>query len=477
MSKSAQPCQGYRPLKSDPIICNCCRWSWGAHTPDVRSVFTKISSPGIVAVVEHRFSYTSQSHPDPCTEWRPISYGEDLKICSCGRLFHEHNLRVQMRSKERDRPPVKPESSVNIHIPESATQCRVQLQIGAGCYILCLLPKDHLGLHKHSGKAVTAEWDAEKSTIVRHEPERMADRACGNFSPKVDGPGTCRWCNRRYTDHQGDARGRHLEELTHLHMQSCKCVVNVGSACSCIVDTLKQQILDSMVGNCPEYRPRGGETHTTQMCVCGKQFYKHAEQARGGFTLWSEWRAIRMTNQEVIDWFVGLGKTPVERMVRLKDHLEHPSSVDPYAPPIDVVEELYQMLPMDYRELVEIQRKPRLITTLVKRTTPVVVHKPGCLGSATCNCAPPLAAMVAGVALTPSQVNRIVDPDEPKDANGNRLTCFSCGDKLTKEEVSICRGCVDLQLGHADWSPQSKPPRVHRLHTEPPREGTQDDFM
>ena len=486
MAKAQQSCIQYRPLKSDPGICDACRWTWGSHTPDVRAVFAMVSSAGVLAVVEHRHSYMSQTHPDPCTELRPIKYGDDLKICICGRLGHEHNLRVQMRSKEKEATPIKPHhSSINPHIPEASKQCRTQLQVSAGSYILCLLLKGHetlpkdnpaySAMHKHSGKAFDAEWDSEKSTIVRHQPDRTADKACGGFSPKVDAPGTCRWCNRRYTDHRDDARGRHLEDIIHLHMPTCKSVVNMGSSCSCITEPNKQRILDTMLQECPEFQPQGSDTHNTQMCVCGRHFYKHTDAARGNLILWSEWRASKMTNAEVVDWFLGLGATPTDRMVKLKWHIEHPSAVDPHAPPADVIDELYQMLPMTWRELVEVKRRPRLITTPVERTTPQVIHKPGCLGSSTCKCAPP--AMVGGVALTPGQISRLVDPDEPKDANGNRLTCFSCGDPLSMEEVSICRVCVDLQLGHADWSPQPKPPKGPRLHTEPPREGSQDDFM
>src|SRR5690242_20202155 len=98
--KSPESCSAYQPSKDDPVVCVHCRHKWSEHSPDIRSIFTRVAPSQIVSMIEHRMIFTSQAKPELCLHWRPLKYREDLRVCVCGRLLREHNLKVIVNSKE-----------------------------------------------------------------------------------------------------------------------------------------------------------------------------------------------------------------------------------------------------------------------------------------------------------------------------------------------------------------------------------------
>lgn len=403
-TKATKSCTSYKPSKHDPVICAGCAWSWGAHSPDVRSVFCKISAQGVVTAIEHRYSYTSQAKPEYCNELRPIKYGEDLAICECGRFDREHNLRVQIRYKEKLKSGFK-EKVVESYLGDTSKQCRKSLNTAPGVYTMCMLGAGHPGLHE--GHGGTPVWD-DVGKVNALEPSavriRQAQKPCGLFAPQTSKPGWCRYCNHKYIDHPEDCRGYELEELTHLHAPSCKSIVGLGEqACTCLTDTSKQMLLDTLTqehkAKCAKYTPQDGMAQYVQVCkTCHYPFYKHALPARENFGTWTEWRAAHMTDQEVFRWFINLGSDDKERMQAFMRHLDKPEHMNAYAPSPRLIKLMWEFLP---EKLQNLGRPP----------------------------------IVDGVALTPSQVSNIIDPDSRRD-------CYSCGGPLELNETYVCADCT-----------------------------------
>lgn len=529
MSTLPDPCATYQPSKPDPVVCQGCNRKWGDHAPDVRSVFTRIASSTIVSMIEHRAIYTSKARPEPCVAWRPIKYGEDLKVCVCGRLLREHNFKVIINSKHH-------EQRWNMEIGKPAAeekkpQCLTRLEINKGMFIMCMEDKGHAGFHKHDGVANYAEWDDagykvhRKKFVTRGAPVTLnltaqSAKPCGQFKPKEGKFGTCEFCLHPYKTHDSWAKGTHIEDIDYFHMPNCKSKSGVKLSCNCMSEEAKQSLLDSakiwppLTKTCEEFRQKeSGEAgqYNFQLCVCGQPFHRHSLQAKGGVLTWTEWVTAQMTNTQVIEWFVKLGSTPKQRMEKLKPFLEHPSHLTLGAPSPRVLKELYDMLPLSWCKEVEItfpeslrrvvdpsnnanlkviycpscndqQAISRHATRIVCRKCYAVIgdnngkwevvakaikiHKPGCLGSAICQCPPDNKVSKVGDSLTEAPKPKISTAQIFGGVTGSdkeqRDTCFSCGAALTVGEMSMCKGCVASNLGDPNWKPNiipDTPPR------------------
>lgn len=422
--KLAAPCQGYSPLKRDPATCNTCLWSWGSHAPAVRSVFARISSQTILSIIEHRWSYISQlPRAEHCNTYRPIKYGEDLSVCTCGRFQHEHNIRVQVRYKESLKMEAKAEESSLSHVrddmsyPSGSNQCRSSLQVKPGMWIMCLDKSGHYPgtdhYHEDSKTKTTWKHTGEQTIINKKDGVKSAPIIwpCSGFQPQVDNPGTCRNCAHQYITHPEKARGFDLEELTDLHAPNCKSVIMNGQHyCNCMTDQAKQKLLDSMKkgkSGCSKFTPRMGLTQSEIWCECGARFYDHTAAARENFGTWTEFRAAHMTNQEVIRWFMDLGMDDESRMQKFVHHMDHPSHMDAYAPPPKLIKLMWELLPEALQKLGRKQKKDAKSNNLP------------------------------------------IDPDIERDITVNsegRKVCYSCGAVLELTEEIICHGCVSLNM-------------------------------
>lgn len=401
-------CQNYVP-QVDPAKCVTCGKRWNDHHKDVRSTFTNGTTEGVIHMMEHRLSYLNQSSPQICPRWRPVKYGEDITLCECGRMLHEHNLRTIVRKTMTTSPTPR------------------IVETGPG-------------------------WTTLSTEAAPGKPP--IGKPCGHFCPEVDDPAHCKWCKFVYIAHTPDCRGLDLEEMTHLHATHCKSVVNIGSSCTCMSDAVKQGLLNSMkvikasgikrpadstaaipeltpAQGCAWFRSLYGDHQGTQTCECGRAFYAHTVTACDGLRTWTEWRASRMTNEQVIAWFLKCGINDTARMEHLKHHLVCPSHMDPEAPSPSMIRALWEMMPQNMKELI-----PRF------KVKPLPGNHP-----------PPPEA---DVTTTPSIIGGV----EPKiDGVGPRTTCYSCGDPLKPGRESICEGCV-TQLADpaaAPWVARKKP--------------------
>lgn len=404
-TKLSKACNSYKPQKRDPVICDTCLWSWGAHSADVQSVFTAISSSTITSLIHLRWKYVSAERPDPCTELRPHKYGEDLSICDCGRFQHEHNLKVQIRYREKARQEFKPIMREADYMAKNSKQCRAVISTQPGLFVNCLLDKDHFGPHKHDDDhGICAIWDGRESTIInkrKNEVVRKSTNPCTKFEPLVDRPGTCRWCQHQYISHSEPARGFLLEDLEHLHSGYCKSVTRNGQhPCDCLTDANKQRMLDTLnTGKgvpCKKFDPLEENRNKIDLCRCGRRFYDHWREAKGGFLTWTEWRASHMSNKEIIDWFMNLGPDDASRMKKFKHHLDHPSHLHPEAPSPSLIKLMWEMLPLTLRKLAGDSFAEKVLKT-----------------------------------VTPSSTS-------------DNERCYECGGPLSMEETIVCKGCVSL---------------------------------
>ena len=129
---------------------------------------------------------------------------------------------------------------------------------------------------------------------------------------------------------------------------------------------------------------------------CSKRFYDHEQEHREGFDSWTEWRAAHMSNDDVIQWFLDLGSDEVSRARQFRKRIDDYDFLDKTWPPSKkLIQELYSMLPLRVRNLVDSFKKPESSNT----------------------------------------------------SSEERDTCFNCGVPLLKpKETSMCTDCVKLAV-------------------------------
>lgn len=280
-------------------------------------------------------------------------------------------------------------------------------------YSICTRTKGHTGHHRCG----SSEWLQDVDANTPSKPHW-----CRAFVPLVDTPGVCKWCSHKYIQHEPGGRGLELEFMLHMHSPGCLCRTG-PKACTCMDDKQKQAFLDTLAEapdrkrgmvSCRKFDPNNPQQ--SDLCKCGARFYRHELSTREGFGSWTEWRAANMSNADIIQWFVGLGTTPTLRMIALESHMNHPSAMDPFAPPPAVIKELWDLLPDEVKRYLPKKEKPKQLPSAKQRPK----------GN--------------GVTILRSSVD------------GNRTTCFNCSKELTMAEHSICKSCQGLLTASNDMA-------------------------
>lgn len=493
MSHRITPCSNFAP-QGDPVKCLYCQQRWIDHPVETRHKFVTQASEGVVAMVEHRHSYKCQSNPQPCLKWRPINYGENIKICECGRMAYEHNLKIiKQIADTTPRTPISPKPVAVREAPAplpDASQCPHSFPSGRTFYH-CYKSKGHVGFHEHVGHDFEATWSSDTGmpviisggaitrgrkfgkakalchasfklmegvhTLCKKERGHSGDHAdastppntwpmnlppCRGFVPEVDSPGLCKWCHRKYIDHEPGARGLELEGMTHIHSPGCRCIQAVGDvACTCLSDVSKQAMLDKigeisagvepmLTEVCLLYQP-AGDPQMIQICTCGLKFYGHTLDAKQGFGTWTEWRAAHMSNEDVIRWFVNLGDSPKARMTAIQRHLDHPSNMDPFAPSPKFIRIFVELLPMDYKALLPGRVKP-IKPPPTDKNKPKSKHRGRRKGN---------GIIIHSNTPTALQVDALPEPRQ----------CYCCPRTLVKGEYTVCKVCVSQMTEKGGW--------------------------
>jgi hypothetical protein len=428
-----QSCTSYAP-QHDPVKCKVCLQRLSDHDKSVREAFFRSAPDKLMEAINHRAGYLKLTEPAKCVLYRPTDYGSDVILCDCGRLRTEHNLRVIVKGSGIQRKQEEPFLTIGLYT-KSKDQCGSFRHIAEGKSGYCNKRAGHVErgdkIHVHKSPELDAQWTDD---LING---RKSDSACAFFDPIVDYPGQCRWCNHRYIDHALESRGRHLEELSHMHSPGCNCIQKLGDhSCTCLGDLVKQQMLESMgdvrrrtggkTETCKRFTPAQGEAQSSLHCVsCNKSFFQHLNTATDGFALWSQWRATRMTDAEVIRWFLKSGATMEERVNNLQRVIDKFDRGSPFTPSLSMCKALMDMLPLDLKRLVKVKDGSKTI------------HKPGCLGSSSCNCV------------------------------ASEARCDSCNEPLITDEIGTCADCLDYMVKSGWGRPVLTPPKVEGAATEP----------
>lgn len=434
---SQRPCSSFACATYDPSRCRVCSNRFAEHIKSVREAWWRSAPDVMIDLLKLRLKFLDQANPEPCVHWNPICVGEDLRVCLCGRIRNEHNLRVIVRGeavlkgkRNETAPmskiiPVAPDKihpSYGLYVNTSG-QCSSYRKLEPGTAVYCRKMLDHVRkgdpIHEHEGPRIRLTW-MDSTSVQLGEPftiRRTASSACEDFSPVTELPGYCKFCGFSYIEHSEKGRGFQLEDMPELHSPGCVSVVKTGlNRCSCLDDSVKQMMLDSLgevrkrtasrpvtPTECSAFDPP--QSQTSDACKCGKRFHEHSLTAKQGFDTWARWRAAHMTDIEVINWFVGLGTDHPSRMREFKHHLDKPDNLSTTAPPPEVIKRISQMLPAEMH-------------ALLKVPTP-----------------------------------------------GKRTNCMTCGSALIKGEQAMCEDCQHQAVG-PDWAPNTKPRTIQRLATE-----------
>lgn len=443
-------CNGFAPT-DDPVRCTHCRQRLSDHSKDIRQAYYRTAPEDVMAAQAARLVYLKQDNPARCQSWRPQVFG-DYTVCACGRILMEHNFKIQVQVKSIAR--ITPEPPATEPVPHRNSnfgfytrakgQCDAFKVIDLQTKGYCYKADGHIYNgdlhHTHASPRLNATW---KETVTTGLPVR-ATSACETFTPLVNRPGHCRVCMHSYTAHAEAARGFGLEDMSHLHSPNCRSRIVNKASCNCMNIAAKQILLDAMSDRpreCPEFRPIGDDTQTQMMCKCSKRFYDHSAEARSHFTLWSQWRMSKMTNKDVIHWFINLGHDDLTRVTAFRSALESTSDIDPVAPSKAVLKVIEELLPV----------KLKALLGPLKRQ-----HLPGCLGSVSCKCP------------VPRKVKSLIVVEDAQ--------CYQCKQPLLPTERQICGACTDKLV--IDMTPMTAPRPSRQAATEPSinRDGDWDGF-
>lgn len=432
---SQRPCNSFATATYDPSRCKVCSNRFMDHIKSVREAWWRSAPDAIIDILKLRLKFLEQTSPERCTHWNPISAGEDIKVCTCGRIRTEHNLRVIVQGEAvrkatiKRSPPIKateaPEERIHpsygLYVP-TTNQCSAYRKLEPGTAVYCRKLADHTRkgdhIHEHEGPRIRLSW-MNSTSVELGEPftvRRTASSSCDGFRPIVELPGYCRFCGYSYIEHSDTARGLELEDISNIHSPTCASIVKTGlNRCSCMQDSVKQMMLDS-IGDvrrraatksdptvCTKFTP--ASVAMSDLCSCGRRFYQHSLEACDGFSTWARWRSAHMSNAEVIKWFLNLGTDDVSRMREFKRRMDKPNDLDPTAPPPEVIRRISQMLPARFHNVLKVT--PRVDRTL----------------------------------------------------------CFKCAAPLIKGELALCEDCQTDALG-PNWVPKLFPPAAPKLATE-----------
>ena len=428
---SNRPCNSFAAAIYDPARCRVCSSRFVDHIKSVRDAWWRSAPDPLIDVLKLRLKFLEQTSPERCQRWNPICIGEDIKVCECGRIRTEHNIKVIVQGESIRRakiPPAKvPLSASKIHPSyglyiATKDQCLAYRKLDTGTSAYCRKLSGHAAkgdpIHEHIGPRIQVTW-MNSTSVELGDPftvRQTSANPCDNFSPVVELPGYCKFCGHRYIDHSDVAQGFQLEDITNIHSPGCVSVTKIGlNRCSCMDDSVKQMMLDSLgdvrrrtavaliPAECLIYNPINPQH--IDSCKCGKRFHQHSLTAKDGFETWTKWRAAHMTDAEIVSWFISLGFDNISRMREFKQHLDKPRELDPTAPSPEVIRRISQMLPADFHALVKIG----------------VTEK--------------------------------------------RTNCISCGSVLLKGEQAMCEDCQAIAVG-PDWIPRLKPRPPAQLATE-----------
>lgn len=261
-------CPKFTPTNLVADLCEKCSMRWTSHTQGARSAFFFDATPDLAKAVTEAVTKSTKKCPNyvPSEAW---AAGGPFPTCAtCGK-------------------PLSP-----YHNPGDAMR----------------------GIREF--KAANSREQVMQSRV-----------SCGQFYASLQRPGHCLICTNTWQQHSDKARTLEVERFTVLHKDWCKCLTMNGDVpCDCLTDTEKQVQLENMGDgkvSCKQFKSR---TVGNANCgTCGFGFYRHAESACQGFKYFQDWHASNMTDRELLEWFVSLGKTRDERLQVLRRILADPN--------------------------------------------------------------------------------------------------------------------------------------------------------